>query len=277
MSGIEFTTRDGRASVRGTERAYGAALAARLTAAVLDLNGRHTQERNRRILPELFLQQAEFERYRAQKDGRTSSLTETFTYWAPMSAMMHEDGEADMRIGDQTQRVDAVVINTGVVAGSDPIALLTRLHGYVDEGIIVAGSDRAWLAAIIDVGLQAHILRDEPGWTSAAELLRDDDRSPVVITTSSGASLSWLQGSALGIYAADQTDQERWAAQEEFEAIPVTERWDRTIGAMIQARNSDGHWWLTFSPETFHEPSHCELLTAFDAVAAANRASADTQ
>lgn len=274
MSSINFTTRDGQAAVRGTERAYGAALAARLTAAVLELDARHTQERNRRILPEIFFQQAAFN---AQTDLNSGSLTDAFTHWAPLSAMMYEEGLADMRIGEQTQRVDAVVINTGVVAGSDPIALLTRLHGYAEEGIIVDGPDRAWLAAIIDVGLQTHILRDEPGWTSAAQLLRADDRSPVVITTSSGASLSWLQGSALGIYTANQTDQERWAADEALEAMSQPERWDRTIGAMIQTRNSEGHWWLTLSPQTFHEPSHCELLTAFDAVAAANRASADTQ
>lgn len=131
MSGIDFTTRDGSASVRGAERPYGAALAARLTAAVLELDGQHTQESNRRILPDIFFRQAEFN---AQMHGRAASLTDTFTYWAPMSGMMYEDGSADIRIGDKTERPDGFVINTAVVAGSDPIALLTRIHAYSEEG-----------------------------------------------------------------------------------------------------------------------------------------------
>lgn len=161
MSGIDFTTRDGSASVRGAERAYGAALAARLAAAVLELDSQHTQESNRRILPDIFFRQAEFN---AQMHGRAASLTDTFTYWAPMAGMMYEDGSADIRIGDKTERPDGFVINTAVVAGSDPIALLTRIHAYSEEGLLVTGPDRSWLAGIIDAGLQAHILRDKPGW-----------------------------------------------------------------------------------------------------------------
>lgn len=275
MSGIDFTTRDGSASVRGTERPYGAALAARLTAAILELDGQHTQESNRRILPDIFFQQAAFN---AQRHGRAASLTDTFTYWAPMAGMMYEDGSADIRIGDKTERPDGFVINTAVVAGSDPIALLTRIHAYSEEGLLVGGMDRSWLAGIIDAGLGAHILRDKPGWESVAELLRSDSRSPAIITTSQGVSLSWLQGAAAGFYAAGQSDKERWAGQEAFEALPEAERWDRSIGALLEERRPDGSWWLMLDPDTFHKPSHLELLTAFDAIeadAAAQKAEKD--
>lgn len=267
MSGIDFTTRDGSASVRGTERPYGAALAARITAAILELDGRHTQERNRRILPDVFFRQAAFN---AHIQGRPVSLTDTFTYWAPTSAMMYEDGSADMRIGDQTQRPDGVVINTAVVAGSDSIALLTRIHAYSEEGMLVAGMDRSWLAEIIDVGLQGRILRDQIGWASVAQLLREDTRSPALITTSQGVSLSWLQGSAAGFYTDNQSDEERWASEKAFESLSAAEQWDRSISAILEERRPGASWWLTLDPETFHEPSHLELLTAFDAIEADN-------
>lgn len=267
MSGIEFTTRDGSASVRGTERAYGAALAARLTAAILELDGQHTQESNRRILPDIFFLQADFN---AQRHGRAVSLTDAFTYWAPMAGMMYEDGSADIRIGDKTERPDGFVINTAVVAGSDPIALLTRIHAYSEEGLLVAGMDRSWLAGIIDVGLQARILRDKAGWGSAAELLRADGRSPALITISQGMSPSWLQGAAAGFYADGQGDQERRAAENAFEALSGGEQWDRSISALLEERRPDASWWLMLDPETFHKPSHLELLTAFDAIEADN-------
>lgn len=266
MSGIDFTTRDGSASVRGTERAYGAALAARLTAAVLELDGQHTQESNRRILPDIFFQQAAFN---AQRHGRAASLTDTFTYWAPTAGMMYEDGSADIRIGDKTERPDGFVINTAVVAGSDPIALLTRIHAYSEEGLLVAGMDRSWLAGIIDAGLQARILHDKSGWEGAAGLLRSDSRSPAIIT-SRGFSVSWLQGAAAGFYAEGQSDQERWAAEKAFDALSEAERWDRSISALLEERRPDASWWLMLDPETFHKPSHLQLLTAFDAIEADN-------
>lgn len=265
MSGIDFTTRDGSASVRGAERPYGAALAARLTAAILELDGQRTQERNRRILPDIFFRQAAFN---DQSAGCTTSLTDAFTYWAPMSGMMYEDGSADIRIGDKTERPDGFVINTAVVAGSDPIALLTRIHAYSEEGLLVTGPDRSWLAGIIDAGLQAHILRDKSGWEGAAELLRSDSRSPALITTSQGVSLSWLQGAAAGFYADGQTDQERWAAEKAFDALSGAEQWDRSISALLEERRPDASWWLMLDPETFHKPSHLGLLTAFDAIEA---------
>lgn len=58
-----------------------------------------------------------------------------------------------------------------------------------------------------------------------------------------------------------------WLAEEEFEALPFAEQWDRTIAAYRDSRGPDGHWWLTLAPESFHAPSHQDGLTAFDAFA----------
>lgn len=117
MAAIEFTTSDGVATVHGSERAHGAALAARLTAAVLDLDGRDSAARNRRILPASFFDQAALTRGQASRENRGFSLADAFTYWAPVASMFGDD--ADLRIGSRIAGVAELIANTAIVAGSD--------------------------------------------------------------------------------------------------------------------------------------------------------------
>lgn len=262
MAAIKFTTCDREATVNGHERAYGAALAAKITAAVLDLDGRDSAARNRQILPASFFDQAALARGQAARDSRGFSLADAFTYWAPVAGMFGED--ADLRIGDRTAGVVELIANTAIVAGSDQVTLLARIHASAENGLFVDAAHTNWLADIIEKGATTRVLRDRAGWGAAADLLRAAG-GPVLITTQIG--VVWVLARAAGIYSPDQTDEQRWAAEEEFEALPFAEQWDRTIAAYRDARGPDGHWWLTLAPESFHTPSYQEGLTAFDAFA----------
>jgi hypothetical protein len=262
MSEITFASRDSQASVRGHERAYGAALAARLTAAVLDLDGRDSTARNRRILPDSFFQQAALAQHQATRENRGFSLAEVFSCWAPMAAMFGDD---QLQIGNQHAGVTEVVTNTAIVAGSGPIALLARIHASAEDGLFVDAAHTNWLANIIDTGVQTNILRDHRGgWNNAAQLLRKTT-GPVLITTQSSASAKLA--AAAGIYSDQQTEEQQWAAEEQFESMPFTQQWDRSIDELQAARSGDRDWWLTLAPENFHVPAYLNGLTAFTAIA----------
>lgn len=262
MSAITFTSHNGEATVNGRERAYGAALAARLTAAVLDLDGRFSA-RNRRILPDSFFQQAQFERSKAAAENRGLSLAAVFVNWAPVASMIGED--AQLRIGTQTAGVGEVVTNTAIVGGSDPVNLLARIHASAEDGLLVEAQHTNWLAGIIETGVKTKVLRDHAGWGAAAELLRVT-AGPVLITTQ--VSVSAMLALAGGIYFVGQSDEARWAAEEAFESLPFAEQWDRTIVAYRDARGPRRDWWLTLSPQSFPVAAYQDGLSAFDAVAA---------
>lgn len=264
MSAITFTTRDGQATVGGRERVYGATLAGRLTASVLDLDGRDAAARNRRILPASFFQHATLAQHQATREGRPFSLTDVFAAWAPLAAMFGED--VDLRIGDQRAQVSEVVTNTAIVGGSDPVTLLARIHASAEEGLFVDAPQRNWLAKTIETGVQTRILRANARWAETAEMLRTES-GPVFITTE--VSVSAMLGLAAEIYTRDQSDEQRWAAEETFESQSAAKQWDQTIDAVREARSGDRCWWLTLAQEHFHEPAYQDGLTAFDAIAAA--------
>jgi hypothetical protein len=97
-------------------------------------------------------------------------------------------------------------MNTALVAGSDPVRLATKIHGWCEAHCWVDGPDRAWLADIIDEGLRVGIFRrglwyvDRPcdgppseqpdrqwspqGWDDVTGLLRERDDEPVVMSYS---------------------------------------------------------------------------------------------
>lgn len=109
----------------------------------------------------------------------------------------------------------ALRLNTAIVAGSDPIKLAAKLHGTCEIHAIVEGKDRAWLADVIEEGLDSRIFRrsypaakspvaelmvlmkqkvDNPedlkvvehsmGWTEIIEQLRANDQGTVVTSYS---------------------------------------------------------------------------------------------
>lgn len=103
----------------------------------------------------------------------------------------------------RTANLDA---NTALVAGSDVVRVATKLGQWGGQHCWVEGSDRKWLADIIDEGLRTGIYRrnfwyvDRPcdgpvseqpdrkvsvqGWDDVLALLRESDDGPVVLSYS---------------------------------------------------------------------------------------------
>lgn len=96
-------------------------------------------------------------------------------------------------------------LNTALRYGSDPVRLAARIHGQCEIHAYVEGINRAWLANLIQQGLDEHVYRagiwytDRPGvnpaaqpdrrwsdqgWGEVVKLLRDRDDEPVVMSYS---------------------------------------------------------------------------------------------
>jgi len=78
-------------------------------------------------------------------------------------------------------------LNTVLRIGSDPLKLIARLHGQCEVHAWVDGPNRAWLADIVEQGLDMGLYRRNmgyQGWSDVVEFLRADDKEPVVTSYS---------------------------------------------------------------------------------------------
>jgi hypothetical protein len=115
--------------------------------------------------------------------------------------------ETSFRVGSDPLMVYAgreidtfsLALNTAMVVGSDQIRLLARLHGQCELHGWIDGPNRAWLADIIQGGLDTGLYRKgywhggaadierrwvSQGWEDVIELLRSRDDEPVVMSYS---------------------------------------------------------------------------------------------
>jgi hypothetical protein len=92
-----------------------------------------------------------------------------------------------------------IVVNTALVIGGDPLKLAARLIAQADDHCWAEGEDRAWLAGIIERGLEAGVLAarflsygdqlwEPSGWADVTALLRARDDQPVVMSCSASGS-----------------------------------------------------------------------------------------
>lgn len=79
-------------------------------------------------------------------------------------------------------------LNSAIEWGSRPVRLAAKLHGQCEIHGYCEGEDRAWLAEVIEEGVDGHVFRDEAwgydGWTAVAAFLRSADDQPVVTSYS---------------------------------------------------------------------------------------------
>lgn len=93
-------------------------------------------------------------------------------------------GEAKLELNGESFDLFNLQLNSAAVMGGNTLKLAARLHGQCEIHCYVEGTNRNWLATLIEDALNKAIFRKELGWEEAITLLRKSDDSPVVCSYS---------------------------------------------------------------------------------------------
>lgn len=143
------------------------------------------------------------------------------------------------------------MLNAGIKSGDDAIILAARIHGQSEDIVFVDGSNRAWLAGIIESGCARGVLRAEMGWDGVVRLLRSSDSEVVVITTSQGESFPNM-ALAIEHEAWSPSDPNDGGDDEWYDVVSEADRWTHGLSALrAREQTIDCGWEL--KPENWHE------------------------
>lgn len=211
MSAVIFHSLSGEARLRGSERARLGHLAQGVAEAAWDLHGGTGYERAKRILalapdpgylgPMLTaaLEQEAHNSAEIARDWRHAR-----TDYGPRRQLVSAL-QTNLRVSGLMLDVDGQAVhttdlgfNTALLAGSDPVKLAAKIHGYCEVHCWVDGPDRSWLAGIMQAGLHGGLYRrglwysDAPdgpadkwasqGWDEVIALLLSRADEPVVMS-----------------------------------------------------------------------------------------------
>ncbi|MEU0078444.1 hypothetical protein ABZY58_11155 [Micromonospora tulbaghiae] len=305
MSRVYFHSPSGDAELRGSERAWLNHVARGPAVAAWDLDRDDVVDRIARVLdmvPEV--PEGEFganylHRYLREAQQQEQANRAVYAKWRPGQplafATSHEPQRQLVRALLTRLNVDGVELhvagvklhstnvelNTALVAGSDPIRLAAKIHGWCESHAWLEGADRAWLAGIIDQGLKAGIYRrgirraDEPdgrldsqGWEQVQELLRARDDEPVVLSYSVGDQFP----NPTTDLASPHRQVERWEDYTEAEQQAVSdwqERWDEDEDCAAKwdkgmAWLRERRPWARLAPDTLAEVAFHLPVTVYD-------------
>lgn len=250
LSRIYFHEHSGTAEVLGSERAYAGQVCADLGRSVLGVHG--------------FV--LDISRYRAMLPDGAFPLMErddsTFMRHLGVYLSGSGDGRINVPGAERTMETWLLGLNTAVAMGNDALILLAKIHAQCEMHGYVEGPNRAWLATIIEQGLETHVLRDKvkgsysTGWRDVVELLGTRDDVPVV--TSYSVTEQFPNAYVAGWH--DDHDGDDWYELSE------DERWAR---ALVGLRSGDFGEGLEWSPETWHNGfGETPAYSAFDFIAA---------
>lgn len=175
-------------------------------------------------------------------------------------------------INNEQYNTFLLALNTAIVAGSDVVKFMTRIHAQCEIHCYVEGPNRKWLSDIIEKGYKSNILRPNmrrsggEGWQDVIDLLRKRDDSPIVCSYSvceSFPNLTTSNMNNLGInenMTEQEIDQKRYELQEKYENLPYEERFN--IGMDYLRSKQD--YGLELKPENWNDYYFGEKLTGFD-------------
>lgn len=181
MSRVYFHSPSDTAELLGSERAWLGGLVSDLATGMLHLH--YDNDALRALLPP-----GHHIRQRTGSD------------WADSYALYFRTGDSELvRYRGKSLSTFSLALNTATAVGNDQMKLAARIHGQCELHAWVDGPNRAWLADIMQAGLDSGVYRKgywyEPaaggerlwqsmGWESVIGLLRTRDDEPVVMSYS---------------------------------------------------------------------------------------------
>jgi hypothetical protein len=241
MSSVYFHSPSKTAALRGSERAYLSHLVKQVALGLLDPGW--NQSELARALP--------MDHYLLRKPMSAGEFAQGFRTATVMDLVLSVGG----------REIDwwTTELNTAIAVGNDQMILAARIHAQCEIHAWVDGPNRAWLAAIIEKGRETELYREGEGWESVAEMLRERDDEPVVMSFSvtdqfpnvdvSDRMPEWPQGvpERWGALSKEQ-QEERERIAEEWYGLSAEEQWASCIPNL---RASEGG--LEIRPDTWSD------------------------
>ncbi|MEU0937641.1 hypothetical protein [Embleya sp. NPDC005971] len=205
MSRVYFHSPSGEAELYGTERAWCAGLVEHI--ALGALNTRFNREHLTTLLP----------------TGHYLHNVATRS-WESSYATAFAVGDDAVEYEGHPISTFSLALNTAIALGNEQVRLAARIHGQCELHAWVDGPNRAWLAEIVQGGLEADLYRPGAGWEDVAGLLLARNDEPVVMSFSVSDSFPNLyiagweppperaEDDDAGEAWYDLPDEEQWAA-----------------------------------------------------------------
>jgi hypothetical protein len=192
-----------------------------------------------------------------------------------MGPVMRVNG-IDLRVHGVALNTVNIDSNTALYAGSAPVALASKIHGWCECHAWIEGADREGVAKIIEEGLELRLYRRGMGWESrysefdegngVIDLLRADADEPVVLSYSVCDSFpnpdctTWEADDSDGRLAAIENDDHRAEARaEHWSELSSDEQWD---GGMWWLRRERP--WARINPANLRDFSFDAPVSAYD-------------
>ncbi len=290
VSRVYFHSPSGEVEIRGSERAWLSHLAGGIAQAAWDFTSvSHNLERAGQIMALVPEHEGSYiHEYWRQAVAQDATNREAYAAWRPgeplrgptdhtphrrfidsLLTKLQVDGFGLEVAGVKLHTKD-VELNTALVAGSAPVQLAAKIHGWCESHCWVDGPDRTWLAGIIDQGIRTTLYRPDAGWEGLAEFLRARDDEPVVTSFSVTDGFpdafvgDWMSAFPDGWDSlTDEQRQKHGARQDAWGELPGDEQWRISLSG-LQAQP-----WLQLTPKsltdaTFHYPVTIYDLFASD-------------
>lgn len=277
MSRVYFASPSGSAELKGSERAWLAGLVNDIATGALALSSHGNAEQLLRFVDPahyLYLEPDAPKRPGWQAPWAHSYETAFRVGMGSAPLVQYQGRELS---------TFTLALNTALLLGNDPVRLGARIHAQCELNCWVDGPNRAWMADIIDHGLEVGVYRrgaeDDPqGWEEVAAFLRARDDEPVVLYDSIGSdgfpsayTGDWMPAWPEGIPETGEgwemlTEQQRLERDERSDAwyeLPDAERWAISMPAL---RAKKGHG-LEIRPDNWRRYHFGRGLSVLDLVA----------
>lgn len=192
MSRVYFHSPTRDAELRGSERAWMCGLVEDLALGVLRLDDATRFDRLLSLVaPNHYVAK------HADRQGPGMPMATAYRL-----AFFHDDTWTTPLMQHRGRRIDtfSLTLNTAMLLGNEQVRLAARLHGQCELHAWVDGPNRAWLADVMQAGVDSGIYRrrlpyhglngpelgrwSEQGWDDVIALLRERDDEPVVTSFS---------------------------------------------------------------------------------------------